>query len=187
MRTTVAFIVVLATLLTSGCSKTETGGGASSKNDKIASNVAELVSVQKRPGSVPEFTWKDSSGKTVSIDAFKGQVTVVNFWATWCAPCKKELPDLIAISNELAAKNVKIIGISTDRGLSVTEEVSAFVKEKGIPYQILISNDDLESAFGNVRLMPTSFVVNASGAIVKELVGIQTKESFIEAINAAMK
>ncbi len=186
MRTTAVLIIAFALLSLAGCSKKE-GQAGSARSAGVADNVAEITSVQARPGHVPEFTWKDASGTSVSIDAFRGHVTLVNFWATWCGPCKKELPDLIAISKELAAKNVTVIGISTDRGMSVVDDVSAFVKEKGIPYQILISNDDLESAFGNVRLMPTSFVVDANGAIAKELVGIQTKQSFVDAITAAMK
>lgn len=187
MRTFSALLLILSTLLAAGCSKKAGQGGSSARSAAIADNVAEIASVRARAGSLPEFTWKDASGKSVSIDAFKGQVLLVNFWATWCVPCKKEIPDLIAISNEMAAKNVKIIGISTDRGLSVAEDVSAFVQEKGIPYQILISNDDVESAFGNVRMMPTTYIVNASGAIVKELVGIQTKASLVDAITAATK
>jgi thiol-disulfide isomerase/thioredoxin len=187
MRTTAAFIFILAALLSAGCSKKEEQGGASNATAAYKGTVSELAGVQTRPGSVPNFSWKNSAGKTVSIDAFKGRVTLVNFWATWCVPCKKEIPDLIAISNELAARNVTVIGISTDRGSSVLDDVGAFVTEKGIPYQILISNDDLESAFGNIRAIPTTFVVDANGTIVKEMVGFQTKESFTAAITAAMK
>ena len=187
MRTTAAFIIILATLFSAGCSKKEESGAASAKTVAYKGTVSEIASVQTRSGSVPNFSWKDSAGKTVSIDALRGGVTLVNFWATWCVPCKKEIPDLIAISNELAARNVRVIGISTDRGSSVMDDVSTFVTEKGIPYQVLISNDDIESAFGNIRAIPTSFVVDANGTIVKEMVGFQTKESFIAAITAAMK
>lgn len=183
MRTTMLFFFFLA-LFTAGCAKKE---GADAGASATAPNVAEVASVEQRAGRAPNFTWKDASGQTVSFDSFKGNVTLVNFWATWCVPCKKEIPVLVAISNELAARNIKVIGISTDRGLSVTEDVSAFVKEKGIPYQILISNDDLESAFGNIRMIPASFIVDANGTIVKELVGLHTKEAFIEAINAAVR
>jgi thiol-disulfide isomerase/thioredoxin len=184
MRTTVISLILLA-LAAAGCGKKEEQAG--SAGTATAQNVAEVLTVEQRDGRAPNFTWKDASGQTVSFDAFRGSVTLVNFWATWCVPCKQEIPDLVAISNELAAKNIKVIGISTDRGMSVTEDVSAFVKEKGIPYQILISNDDLESAFGNIRMIPASLIVDANGTIVKELVGLHSKEAFVQALMAAVK
>jgi thiol-disulfide isomerase/thioredoxin len=187
MRTTVIVLILLTALLTGGCSKKETDAGTPGGGVAFKGNVSEAASVQARPGLVPAFSWRDSTGKAMSIDAFKGHVTLVNFWATWCAPCKKELPDLVALSGELAAKNVTIVGVATDRGMSIMDDVTTFVRDRGIPYQIVLSTDDLESAFGNVRLLPTSFVVNANGTIVKELVGIQTKDSFMQAITAAMQ
>jgi thiol-disulfide isomerase/thioredoxin len=184
MRTTILSVLLLC-LIAAGCGKKDdTADGAASV--ATAKNVAEVLSVEPREGRAPNFSWKDDSGKTVSFDSFKGSVTLVNFWATWCVPCKQEIPDLIAISNELASKNVKVIGISTDRGLSVTKDVNAFVTQKGIPYQILISTDDLESAFGNIRMIPASFIVDADGKIVKELVGLHSKEAFVAAITSAI-
>jgi thiol-disulfide isomerase/thioredoxin len=186
MRTTILTLLLLA-FVAAGCGKKNEKADGAAPAAAQAKNVSSVVSVEPREGRAPNFTWKDASGQTVSFDTFKGSVTLVNFWATWCVPCKKEIPDLIAISNELAAKNVKIIGISTDRGLSVTEDVAAFVTEKGIPYQILISTDDLESAFGNIRMIPASFIVDADGKIVKELVGLHSKEAFVAAITAAIR
>lgn len=183
MRTTILCLLALA-LLAAGCGKKEeqsnTGAPASSPK-----NVAQIVTAEKRDGRIPNFTWKDADGKTVSFDSFKGKATLVNFWATWCSPCKKEIPDLIAISKELAGQDIKVIGISTDRGMSVAEDVGKFVEEKGIPYMILISTDELEEAFGNIRMIPASFVVDANGTIVKELVGLQSKEAFVSALTAA--
>jgi thiol-disulfide isomerase/thioredoxin len=187
MRTTVTLLLILTLFLLPGCSKKEGQAGAPAATIAYTGNVSEVANVQARPGTVPAFSWKDASGKTVSIDAYKGHVTLVNFWATWCAPCKKEIPDLVALSSELASKNVTIIGVSTDRGMSIMDDVSTFVKEKGMPYQIVLSSDDLEAAFGNVRLLPTSFIVGPNGTIVKELVGFQTKDSFVQALTAAMQ
>ena len=181
MRTTLSTLALLL-LFVIGCSRKE-----EQQPSAAAANVAELTGVEQREGRAPNFTWTDPSGQSVSFDSFKGSVTLVNFWATWCVPCTKELPDLVAISRELSGKNVKVIGISTDRGLNVTAEVSDFVKEHGIPYQILISNDDLESAFGNIRAIPASFLVDETGMIVKTMVGLHSKEAFVQAITSALK
>lgn len=178
----------LLLLLLHGCSGKNNGegsGGASSLS-KIP-NVADVESVSPREGKIPLFTWKDSTGAITTIDAYLGEVTLVNFWATWCGPCKAELPDLLAIHKELAPRNIRVIGISTDRGMDVSEKVSTFVREHGIPFQIVIANDDLESAFGNVRMLPTSFVVDRNGKIVETLVGMRTKEAFAQSLTAALK
>ncbi len=189
MRTTILSTLLLSlllALLVTGCGKKEEQSNAGAAGSAPAvKNVAPVLTVERRDGRVPNFTWKDADGKDVSFDSFKGKATLINFWATWCVPCKKEIPDLIAISNELAAKDIKVIGISTDRGLSVSEDVGKFVQEKGIPYMILLSSDELEEAFGNIRMIPASYIVDADGKVVKELVGIQSKEAFIAAALAA--
>ena len=172
-------------LLFSNCTKKQQADN-NTKTNKSA-NVTEVVSVTKRTDKASNFSWKDSTGKTIDLDSYLGKVTLINFWATWCGPCKMELPDLIAISKEMADKGVKIIGVSTDRGANVLEDVSSFVAEKGIPYQIVISNEDLDEAFGNIRLIPTTFVVDAEGKIVQTIVGARSKAAFLEAINAVLK
>jgi thiol-disulfide isomerase/thioredoxin len=149
--------------------------------------VSELSSVSARADRAPNFAWKDRTGNTVDFDSYRGKATLVNFWATWCVPCKRELPDLVALSKEFAGKNVKILGISTDRGASVIEEVSTFVREQGIPYQNVISNDQIEEAFGNIRMIPTSFLIDGEGKIVQTFVGGRSKEFFAQAINAVLK
>ena len=172
-------------LLFSNCTKKQQTDN-NTKTQK-SSNVTDVVSVTKRTDKVSNFSWKDSTGKTIDLDSYRGKVTLINFWATWCGPCKMELPDLIAISKEMADKGVKIIGVSTDRGANVLEDVSSFVAEKGIPYQIVISNEELDEAFGNIRLIPTTFVVDTDGKIVQTIVGARSKAAFIEAINAILK
>ena len=183
------FIVISFTItlfLISGCSKKQESDTKTSAV-KSVSNVADAVSVTKRADKVPNFSWKDGTGKTFDLDTYRGKVTLINFWATWCGPCKVELPDLIAISKEMSNRDVKVIGVSTDRGTNVLEDIAAFVAEKGIPYQIVIANEDLEEAFGNIRLIPTTFLVDADGKIAQTIVGMRTKQQFIDAINTILK
>jgi len=178
-------IFMISLLLTTGCSKKQ--GDQKKAPVEVTSNVSEVTSVSKRPDLVPNFAWKDSAGKTIDLDSYRGKVVLINFWATWCGPCKRELPDLIAISNELAGRNVSVIGISTDRGTNVIDDVKSFVKEKGIPYQVVISSEDLEEAFGNIRVIPTTFLVDASGKIAQTIVGARSKQAFTEAITPLLK
>ena len=179
--------VLLFLLIFTSCTKKEESESNNSSTSVPASNVSEITNVIKRADMAPNFSWKDKDGKTIDFYSFKGKVTLVNFWATWCGPCKRELPDLIKLSKEMAEKNVKVIGISTDRGANVIEDLRSFVADKGIPYQIVISNEDLEEAFGNVRVIPTTFLVDETGKITQTIVGMRSKEQFAEAILALLK
>jgi len=177
--------IAVASLSSPGCKKPP-------PDDAVAqlpsgSNINEVFNVVKRPGKVPEFSWRDSTGSVVSFDAFRGKLTLVNFWATWCGPCKRELPALIELNKEYAGRGVTILGISSDRGANIIDDVRAFVRDNGINYQVVLSNDDLEEAFGNIRALPTSFLINEQGEIVKTFVGGREKQFFAQAITEALK
>lgn len=184
-HTPLRFVVIPAIILFfSGCSRTDQqqqaqpSGSSSGKGD----NVALVTGVTKRPDQAPNFSWKDSTGAVVDLDSYHGSVTLINFWATWCGPCKRELPDLVSLSREMAGRKVKFIGVSTDRGPGVLDDVRSFVREHDIPYQIVVSNDDLEDAFGNPRAIPTTFLIDASGKVSQPIVGMRSKEFFAQAI-----
>ncbi|MBI3189381.1 MAG: TlpA family protein disulfide reductase [Ignavibacteriales bacterium] len=184
----IIFVLVLSVLLGVGCSKKEKVKENAEEANSVAStqNVSEIDNVQLREGIVPNFSFTDANGQTTNFDSFKGKVTLVNFWATWCGPCKVELPDLIALSKEYSDRNVRFIGISTDRGSDVVEDVRTFVQKSGITYQIVISNDDIESAYGNIHAIPTTFIVDENGKIVESFVGVRSKEYFAQALNKAL-
>ena len=179
-----ALLLCSGLLLISGCAKKQDGPAAG--GDKKFLPVGEVTSVTARGDRAPNFSWKDSTGKSVDFDAYRGKVTLVNFWATWCVPCKRELPDLVALSRDLSGKNVRILGIATDRGDAVAE-VATFVQEHGIPYQNIVSNEELEEAFGNVGAIPTSFLIGPDGKIAQRYVGPRTREFFAQAIEALAK
>lgn len=172
-------ITVLILILT-GCSKKEQNDSVNESNIQIP----EVTTVITRPNLVPNFKWKDPSGSEIEFDSFRGKVTLVNFWATWCGPCKHELPALIALSKELADQKVIILGISTDR---IKSDVPPFIKEQGIPYTVILSNDELEKAFGNIRVIPTTFLIDSRGKIANTIVGSRTKEQFKDAILAVLE
>jgi len=171
-------------LLLSACSRNENSG---SSTQAIGVKVFPVSSVSPRTDMAPNFSWTDSSGKSVDFDSYRGNVTLVNFWATWCGPCKKELPDLVELSKEFSGKNVKFLGLSTDRGADVAYDVARFVQEHNIPYQNLVSSEALEEAFGNVPAIPTSFLIDQRGKIVQTYVGARSKEFFSQAIAALLK
>lgn len=182
LRAVIPVLIIVAL----GCSKRKPQSDEA-VGTPAATNVAEVSSVMDRTDKVPNFSWTDGNGKMIDYDSYHGKLTLINFWATWCGPCRKELPDLAAISREFADRGVRIIGISEDRGPSVLEDVRSFVKENGIPYQVLVSTDELEESFRNVRMLPTTFLVDDAGTILHTFVGPQTKPIFTAAITAALK
>lgn len=178
---------LIAVFMIYGCVKKQESESAGAVSKHQPSFVSEVSSIKTRPDKAPNFSWIDSTGKTVDFDTFRGKVTLVNFWATWCVPCKRELPDLATLSKELSDQNVKIMGISTDRGANVIDDVASYVRENGIPYQNVISNDELEEAFGNIRMIPTSFLIDNNGTIVQTFIGGRSKEFFTQAITALLQ
>jgi thiol-disulfide isomerase/thioredoxin len=134
----------------------------------------------------PDFVLQDLSGKTVGLSTFKGKPLLINFWATWCGPCKIETPWLIELQNEYASKGFEVVGISTEgedlqpgdtEGLARQKSaIARFVKEEHMPYPVLINGDSLASVYGGLDAMPTSIYVNAEGKVVAVQLGITSKE-----------
>jgi len=182
--------VLVIFMMFSGCGKKSEENSSQSSppsSSDFIGNVSKVNSVQKNEGAkVADFSWTDETGKKVSFADFsKGNVVLINFWATWCGPCKRELPDLVALRDEYKDKNIKILGISVDRDGDVLNLVHTFAVQANLAYPIVIDNGDLEQAFGGIRGIPTSFFVNRKGEIVKKMIGLQTKETFQAELLAA--
>ena len=189
--TTLFIATLFLLLILSGCAR-KTEEHPSTQSAPVASgdfidNVSKVIVVQKNEGNkAADFSWTDETGKKISFSDFsKDNVVLINFWATWCGPCRRELPDLIALHDEYKDKNIKIIGISVDRDGDVLNLVHAFAVQANLSYPIVIDNGELEQAFGGIRGIPTSFFVNKKGEIVKKMIGMQTKETFQSALLAA--
>ena len=130
-----------------------------------------------------ELKWKNAPGTKFDFRAYKGKLMLINFWATWCSPCKAELPDLIAVSKEFEPLGLKVLGISIDRGGDVDTLVGNFVKEHNINYDVIIDDGILQKAFGNIRGVPTTFIVGKDGKIAESFVGARPKNFFVAKIN----
>ena len=145
----------------------------------------------------PQFSLEDLSGKKVSLADYKGKALLINFWATWCGPCKVETPWLVDLRNQYASKGFEILGISAEGDdLAPSDKegwardktaIGDFVQRMHMPYPVLIDGDSLAKPYGGLDAMPTSFFVDRSGKIVAATMGITSKDDIEENIQKALK
>lgn len=123
----------------------------------------------KNPDLAPPFIIRDLLGNMISMPALKGKVVFLNFWATWCGPCREEIPELIALQSKYKDKLV-VIGASEDE--APPAQVAGFAKRMGINYSVIMSSPQLEEEYGGVPALPTSFIINEEGRVVQKHVGL---------------
>ena len=133
-----------------------------------ANVTAVLQSPQERKAA-PSFTLQDSAGKTVSLESFRGRVVLLDFWATWCHGCKKEIPYFSDFERKYAGKGLTVIGVSQDSdGWKV---VKPFIRKASIPYRIVLGNDAMAQKYG-IENMPVTFLIDRRGRIAATYVGV---------------
>jgi cytochrome c biogenesis protein CcmG/thiol:disulfide interchange protein DsbE len=153
------------------------------------SPVADLaVNLKGKPA--PAFALDDLNGKRVSLASYRGKAVLINFWATWCGPCKVETPWLVELRNKYASQGFEILGVDTEgddlkpgdkAGLDKQKaEVSKFVQALKMPYPVLLNGDSISTPYGGLDELPTSFFVNRKGAVVAAQLGLSS-ESALEA------
>ncbi len=124
----------------------------------------------------PNFALKTADGKTVELKQLAGKVVVVNFWATWCGPCRAEIPGMLEVYSKYRGKGLEIVGVSLDQqGFAV---VTPFVQRMKIDYPVVVGDGDIVAAYGNFQAIPTTFVVDKRGEIVGQHTGSMTKDQF---------
>ncbi len=111
----------------------------------------------------PEFAREQMNGETFRLADHRGEIVVVNFWATWCPPCRKEIPGFIQLQKEFGAEGVTFVGVSLDE--TGFEAVRPYAEKMDINYPLVVGSDRLTRTYGGVRALPTSFVVGPEGTV----------------------
>jgi cytochrome c biogenesis protein CcmG/thiol:disulfide interchange protein DsbE len=131
-----------------------------------------------------DFVLKDQNNLPVKLAEYKGKVVIVNFWATWCGPCKVEIPDFVKLYAEYKDKGLVIVGISIDDS---PEQLQSFMREFKMNYPVVQMRPEVEDAWGPFYGYPTSFVVARDGSICTKHIGPATKEQFEQEIKPLLE
>ncbi len=160
---------------------------------RIPSASAVKTNQEYKPTASPDFTLKDLDDHDVSLSQFKGKVVLVNFWATWCGPCKIEIPWLVELQGEYAARGFTVLGVAMDEeGKSA---VAPFVQKErfkvgGTPqsmnYPIVLGNDATADKFGGLIGFPTSILMSKDGRVVNRVDGLVSYDEIEKAIQSQL-
>ena len=133
----------------------------------------------------PDFDLTDSSGANVKLSERKGKVVLLNFWATWCGPCKVEIPWFISFQQQYKDQNFEVVGVAfDDEGWDM---VKPYIAEHRINYRIVLGNDNLDKAYGGIESLPTTFVIGRDGHVASKHVGLVSKSTYQEEIVRLLK
>ncbi len=136
---------------------------------RLGPQLGALTGVGPDLGRSPEYAFTSLDGREVSSTDLRGSVVVLNFWATWCGPCKLEMPSLQSLHEDRAEDGVVVLGLSTDVGSA--SGVVAFLTERGIDYPIGRATNAHRQAFGGIRGIPTTFIIDRRGVVRHRVVG----------------
>jgi cytochrome c biogenesis protein CcmG/thiol:disulfide interchange protein DsbE len=167
LRRNLALALTVALLISFGCSRTHSAN-------------AQSVKSAKDRKAAPDFDLKDVNGKIVHLSDFRGKAVLLDFWATWCGPCKIEIPWFVDMQRKYKDRGLVVIGIAMDD--EGWKAVKPFLDEMKVNYRVVMGNDQTADLYGGVEALPTTFVLDREGRIAKTHVGLSSKEDFEDEI-----
>jgi thiol-disulfide isomerase/thioredoxin len=128
-----------------------------------------VIRFVRDPDPAPDFKLKELAGKELTLEAFRGKVILLNFWATWCGPCRAEIPELVALQNRYKDR-LQIVGLVVDD--DDEKEIRKVIESEGINYPVALADTETRFAYGGIAALPTVFVINAEGRVMQKHVGL---------------
>jgi peroxiredoxin len=176
VKSTLTIPVILAMSLLLGC-----GSGSPSPKNASAQPENETALAQANDSrQASDFSLTTLSGDNITLDTYSGKVLIIDFWATWCPPCVKEIPHFVELYDQYSDKGVEILGVSVDRhGPSVVQK---FMDKNGVKYPIAMANMEIVDAYEAYGGIPTTFIIDRNGKITEKVVGYRDKQYFEERI-----
>jgi thiol-disulfide isomerase/thioredoxin len=137
-----------------------------------------------RPTEAPDFTLQSLDGKSLRLSDLRGKAVLLNFWATWCVPCKIEMPWLVELQNEYGPQGLQIVGVAMDD--SSKEDIAKFAKDMGVNYPVLLGKEAVGDAYGGVPALPESFFISRDGKIVDKILGLRGRSDLEDAVKMTL-
>jgi len=134
----------------------------------------------------PDFQLTDLDGNNLRLTDLRGKAVLLNFWATWCPPCKIEMPWFVDLQKQYGPQGLQIVGVAMDEG-NAHDAVAKFAKEMGLNYTVLLGNDKVADQYGGVDALPTTFYIGRDGKIVTRVFGLVSHSEIEDNVRAALK
>jgi thiol-disulfide isomerase/thioredoxin len=137
-----------------------------------------------KSGPAPDFTLQSLDGNSMRLSDLRGKAVLLNFWATWCSPCKIEMPWFIELQKQYGAQGLQIVGVAMDD--SSKEDIAKFAKDMGVNYPVLLGKEEVGEAYGGVPALPETFFIGRDGKIVDKIIGLKGKAEIEDSIKKAL-
>ena len=135
--------------------------------------------------AAPDFELKALDGKTIHLSDYRGKAVLLNFWATWCQPCKIEMPWFAELQKQYGPEGLQVVGIAVDEDAS-TDDLAKFAGNLGVNYPILVGKESVEDLFGGVQFLPATLYINREGKIVDKVFGLKGRGEIEDSIKKAL-
>jgi len=147
-------------------------------------NGPEAPAILGKTTPAPDFTLDSLDGKSLRLSDLRGKAVLLNFWATWCGPCKIETPWLVELQNQYGSQGLQVIGVAMDD--SGKDEIAKFAKDMGVNYPVLLGKEAVGDAYGGVPALPESFFIGRDGKIVDRIIGLKGRADIEDSVKRAL-
>ncbi len=137
-----------------------------------------------RSSVAPDFSLESLEGKTMRLSDFHGKAVLLNFWATWCVPCKIEMPWFVELQQKYGSQGLQVVGVAMDDASK--EDIATFARDVGVNYPVLIGKEAMGDSYGGIPALPETFFIGRDGKVVDKILGLKGKREIEDAIKKAL-
>src|SRR3984893_15652295 len=132
----------------------------------------------------PDFSLESLDGKSVRLSDLRGKAVLLNFWATWCGPCKIEMPWFVELQNQYGREGLQVVGVAMDDASK--EDIAKFAKDMGVNYPILIGKESVRDEYGGIPALPETFFIGRDGKLMDKIIGLKGRGEIEDDIKKAL-